>query len=117
MAFVWAGHPVNCSASARHLLPGLICCLITGRFPYNVHASQPLAQTRGFTRYHPLNPQNLSFGSSPNLNPLVLKMESVCLFLNCPCPPQSWSRCADEAISDRPQSSPPQYRWFWPAAI
>src|SRR5262249_938184 len=84
MAFVCASHPVNCSASARHLLPGLICRLIAGRLPYNVHASQPLAQTRGFTRHHSLSPQNLLFGSSPNLNPLVLKMEFVCLFLNCP---------------------------------
>jgi hypothetical protein len=103
-------------ASVRPLLSNLICCLRPAQFPDNLHTSQSLAQTRGFTR-PPLNPQNLSFGSSPDLNPLDLKMESVCPFLNCACAPQSLSRCADEAISNRRQSNLPQYRWFWPAAI
>jgi hypothetical protein len=71
-----------------------------------------LAHPRGFTRCNILIPQNLSFGSLPNLNPLALKMEFLCLFLNYPCPLQSWNRSVDEAISDRPQYNPPQYRWF-----
>ncbi len=115
--FVWAGRPTNCSASARDLLSDLICRLIVGTLSHSVTISQPLAQALGFKRSYPQSPQNLSFGSPPNLNPLALKMEFVCLFLNCLCHPQSSSRCAEEAMSDRPQSSPLQYLLFWPAAI
>jgi hypothetical protein len=114
--FVWAGHANNYSAFALPLSTYLICRLIIGPLPYSVIASQLLAQALGFKRsYH--HPQNLSFGSSPNLNPLALKMEFVCLFLNCLCHPQSSIRCAGEAMSDRPQSSPQQYLLFSPAAI